>query len=88
MTLTKRRKRRPCPPVTFRPMPPPFTRDEYDALPEVLTAREVAAILDTSEIQVRRWAASGQLPSVQLGNRWRFSKRAIEEYIGRGRPPS
>jgi len=65
-------------------MPPPFTRDEYDALPEVLTPREVAAILDTTDIQVRRWAAAGRLPGVQIGNRWRFSKAAIERYITDG----
>lgn len=64
-----------------------FTAAQYDALPEVLTAAEVATILDTSERQVIRWAASGEIPAVQLGRMWRFSKTRIETLISSGTPP-
>lgn len=59
----------------------PFTREEYDALPEVLTAEDVARILDTTDVQVRLWAADGHLPGLQLGRMWRFSKTRIERFI-------
>ena len=59
----------------------PLTREEYDALPEVLTADEVARILDTTGVQVRLWAAEGHLPGLQLGRMWRFSKKRIERFI-------
>jgi len=59
----------------------PFTREEYDSLPEVLTADEVARILDTTGVQVRLWAADGYLPGLQLGRMWRFSKTRIERFI-------
>ncbi len=59
----------------------PLTREEYDALPEVLTAEEVAAILGTTGVQVRLWAADGTLPGVQISRLWRFSKSRLERFI-------
>lgn len=59
----------------------PFTREEYDALPEILTADEVARILDTTGIQVRLWAADGRIPGLLVGRMWRFSKTRIERFI-------
>lgn len=61
-----------------------FGAAQYDALPEVLTAAEVATILDTSQRQVLRWAASGEIPAVQVGRMWRFSKTRIETLINPG----
>lgn len=58
-----------------------FGSEEYAALPEVLTAVEVARILDTSEQQVCRWAAAGTIPGVRIGRLWRFSKTRIEALI-------
>ncbi|MGI8647797.1 MAG: DNA-binding protein [Acidimicrobiales bacterium] len=59
----------------------PLTADEYAALPEVLTPEDVAAMLGTSAVVVRRWAAQNRIPGVQIGRMWRFSKRRIEEHI-------
>lgn len=59
----------------------PLTREEYDALPEVLTADEAARILDTTGAQVRLWAAEGRLPGMLIGRMWRFSKKRIERFI-------
>jgi excisionase family DNA binding protein len=59
----------------------PLTREEYDALPEVLTADEAARILDTTGVQVRLWAAEGRVPGMQIGRMWRFSKKQLERFI-------
>lgn len=64
-----------------------FTAADYEALPEVLTADQVALIVSASPAQVRRWAAAGIIPGRQLGTRWRFSKTLIEQMIREGTPP-
>lgn len=64
-----------------------FTAAEYDALPEVLTADQVARVVSASPAQVRRWAAQGVIPGRQLGSRWRFSKTQLEQLIREGTPP-
>lgn len=62
-------------------MSTPLTRQQYDALPEVLTVSEVAVILDTTVVTVRSWAEEGELPGVLIGRVWRFSKTVLERYI-------
>lgn len=64
-----------------------FTAAEYDELPEVLTADQVARVVSASPAQVRRWAAQGVIPGRQLGSRWRFSKTQLEQLIREGTPP-
>ena len=64
-----------------------FTAEDYDALPEVLTADQVARVVSASPAQVRRWAARGVIPGRQLGSRWRFSKTQLEQLIREGTPP-
>lgn len=66
---------------------PPLTAQEYADLPEVLTSVEVAAIFDTSEVQVRRWADAGRLPCVKIGRVWRFSRTRLEEMVASGKAP-
>jgi excisionase family DNA binding protein len=68
-------------------VPKPFSRAEYDHLPEVLTSVEVARILDSTEVQVCRWAAQGRVPGIQIGRMWRFSKTSIEQLISGGNLP-
>ena len=58
-----------------------LTAAEYDALPPVLTADQVAAILDTTPARVTRWAAAGKIPGVQIGRQWRFSKTRLEDFL-------
>ena len=68
-------------------MPKQLSAEEYAALPEVLTATEVALILSSTPVQVRRWAASGQLPAVRVGRTWRFSKKRLEALVAGEVPP-
>ncbi len=64
-----------------------FTAEDYDALPEVLTADQVALVLSCTPVQARRWAAQGVIPGRQIGTRWRFSKSQIEALIREGTSP-
>jgi excisionase family DNA binding protein len=48
---------------------------------EVLTAEEVGRILRIHPVTVRLKAASGEIPGRQLGNRWRFSRTRINEWL-------
>jgi excisionase family DNA binding protein len=51
-------------------------------LTPLLTDREVADLLVVKPDTVRRWAASGQLPSVRLGGRLiRFRPDDVERWI-------
>lgn len=56
--------------------------DVVMALAPLLTYREVADLLVVKPDTVRRWAASGQLPSVRLGGRLlRFRADDVEHWI-------
>lgn len=48
---------------------------------EVLTAVELGKILRIHPVTVRLKAASGEIPGRQLGNRWRFSRTRINEWL-------
>ena len=48
---------------------------------EVLTAVELGKILRIHPVTVRLKAASGEIPGLQLGNRWRFSRTRINEWL-------
>jgi excisionase family DNA binding protein len=47
----------------------------------MLTADEVAQLLRIHPVTVRLKAASGEIPGRQIGNRWRFSKARIDEWM-------
>lgn len=51
-------------------------------LPEILSSEDVARWLHVSPTQVRRLAAAGEIPGVQIGSLWRFSRQALEQWIG------
>ena len=53
---------------------------------EVLTLSEVARFLQLSKATVYLYAQRGKLPGVKMGNKWRFSKKKIEDllYTGEG----
>jgi len=51
---------------------------------EVLTAEEVADLLRFTPAQVRRLAASNDLPGAKIGGSWRFRRSAIVELIPGG----
>ena len=48
---------------------------------DVLNAEEVGKILRIHPVTVRLKAAAGQIPGRQIGNRWRFSKARIIEWL-------
>ena len=58
-----------------------LTAAEYDALPEILTAEQAAAILDTNAARVSKWAKDGTIPGTKIGRTWRFSKTRLEEFM-------
>jgi excisionase family DNA binding protein len=58
------------------------TIDKPDTKPnEVMTAEEVAAMMRIHPVTVRLQAAAGKIPGRRLGNRWRFSRSAITEWL-------
>jgi excisionase family DNA binding protein len=52
---------------------------------EILTARDVAAILKLNKITVYKYANEGKIPGVRIGNRWRFDRAQIEELMSGAR---
>jgi hypothetical protein len=50
-------------------------------LEEVINAVEVGKILHFHPVTVRLKAASGEIPGRQIGNRWRFSRTRIIEWL-------
>lgn len=54
------------------------------ARPEVMTLEEVAEFLRLPESTVRHHAARLEIPGRQVGDQWRFSRRALDEWL-RGR---
>ena len=50
-------------------------------LPDVLTIEEVAEFLRLPQDDVRRYAACLMIPGRQIGDQWRFSHRALEEWL-------
>jgi excisionase family DNA binding protein len=50
---------------------------------EVMTAAELAEYLSFSKNWVYRKAEAGEIPGVKLGNRWRFKKSVIDQWLER-----
>jgi excisionase family DNA binding protein len=53
---------------------------------EILTLQETAEFLQLSRATVYSYAQKGKLPGVKMGNKWRFSKKKLEDiiYTGQG----
>ena len=68
----------------------PMTAAEWDALPPVLTAEQVARVVGVVPARVLRWANAGTFPGFQIGRQWRFSKDVLADggQFGDERPPS
>ena len=54
-----------------------MTAAEWDALPPILTAEQVARVVGVKPAQVQRWATAGDFPGVKVGKVWRFAKSAL-----------
>jgi excisionase family DNA binding protein len=52
--------------------------------PEVLTPAQLAALLQLDEEVVIGLARTGELPARRIGADWRFSRRAVLEWLGAG----
>lgn len=50
---------------------------------EILTVREVAALLKINDKTAYKLAAKGELPGFKVGGSWRFDKSEIESWIKR-----
>lgn len=48
---------------------------------EIMTAEELAEYLSFSKNWVYRKAEAGEIPAVKIGNRWRFKKSVIDEWM-------
>jgi excisionase family DNA binding protein len=58
----------------FRPADPP----------EVLTAEQVAELLQVDVADVIALAEAGDLPARRLGDHWRFARRAVLDWLAAG----
>ena len=51
---------------------------------EVYSVKETAAILKTSQQQVRKMIQSEELPAVKVGREWRITSDALQEFLEQG----
>jgi excisionase family DNA binding protein len=58
-----------------------FGFGQHDGPPEVLTADQLAELLQVDARTVRSLAARGELPGRKLGREWRFSRRAVLDWL-------
>jgi excisionase family DNA binding protein len=50
---------------------------------DLLTTKELQAILNIDRTTIYRMAESGRVPAVKVGNQWRFPKQQIETWLQR-----
>lgn len=55
-----------------------------DTLPDLLTVKEVAAILRVSPLTIKRWGKRGKLPAIRINSRGdrRYKKEAVLWLLG------
>ncbi len=51
---------------------------------EVLNLRETAEYLRICEATVYSYVKQGKLPGRKMGNKWRFSKQALDRFLAKG----
>ncbi len=51
------------------------------SLPDILDVSDLASLLRLHRVTIRLKAASGEIPGRQIGNRWRFSRERIMEWM-------
>lgn len=56
---------------------------DIKALPEVLTADEVASYLRVSKTTICRWCKDGKLRAFRIGRGWRVQRTDLEAHIRR-----
>jgi excisionase family DNA binding protein len=50
--------------------------------PTMMTVREVAGYLRMHEMTIYRMARQGEIPAYKVGNRWRFNRKRLQEWLG------
>jgi excisionase family DNA binding protein len=55
---------------------------------ELLSARDVAALMEVKEATVWRWCREGILPCLKVGKHWRVRREALEDFLKRSERPS
>lgn len=64
------------------------TRQKSVVFPEVMNVRHAAEYLGISVDSLYKYVAARQVPGFRLGNRWRFKKALLDEWIENlSRPP-
>lgn len=65
-------------------MTEPKKRLRLDALPDLLTVREVAELLRVSPLTIKRWGKRGKLPAIRINSRGdrRYKKEAVLWLLG------
>lgn len=53
----------------------------------LIDAKQAAAILNISSTKVKRMAAAGEVPAIQIGNRWKFRASWLDAWLN-SRVPS
>jgi len=59
-------------------------RIRLDALPDLLTVREVAELLRAAPLTIKRWGKRGKLPAIRINSRGdrRYKKEAVLWLLG------
>lgn len=50
----------------------------------IITTKEIAKYLKLHEITIGKLAKNGKIPSIRIGNVWRFDKELVDEWIAKG----
>jgi excisionase family DNA binding protein len=53
----------------------------------MITTTQAATILDRHPITVWRWARDGRIPSIKVGNRYRFDEMTLRMYVAKVQRP-
>lgn len=56
-------------------------RRQYLVMNEILTVKEVAELLKTSRVQVRKMIQRGELPAIMVGREYRIPAEIIKAFI-------
>lgn len=54
-----------------------MTKEEFDAMPALLTTRQAAEACRVCDATIWRWIKAGRIKGVKVGQDWRISKADI-----------
>ena len=53
---------------------------------DLLTTKQLMEILQVDRTTIYRMMNDGRLPAIRVGGQWRFSRQAIEKWLGENKP--